>query len=333
MLRVVQAGLDRAIGEVAQSAAAPLAPADRAPALLDALRGLVPYDCAALSAWDALAQVYRPLANAGYSPPLLGAVHSTRFREELASFGALEHRRPLRIRDLPCDPASVGTIAELVWPAGLREGMTLALYAADGRHVGVLNLSTAEARHPTDEARWAVGLLAGALGAAMDGAGLLAALAGADHAGTAAVAVSKPEAPLALGTARSALLAPGSALLAHVCRVVPVRPARFLWPGADGWHPVQVLACREASLPAYTAVVAVAPAHDACGLTRRELDVLTLLAAGRTNATIADALVVARRTVSTHVERILAKLGAASRTEAAVTAVREGLLVPWPPAG
>lgn len=40
---------------------------------------------------------------------------------------------------------------------------------------------------------------------------------------------------------------------------------------------------------------------------------------------LADVLVVSRRTVSTHVEHILAKLGVASRAEAAALAIREGL--------
>ncbi|WP_328609313.1 helix-turn-helix transcriptional regulator [Amycolatopsis sp. NBC_00345] len=60
-------------------------------------------------------------------------------------------------------------------------------------------------------------------------------------------------------------------------------------------------------------------------LTARELQVVTLLAAGASNPRIADALVVSRRTVSTHVEHILAKLGVASRAEAAALATREGL--------
>jgi DNA-binding CsgD family transcriptional regulator len=62
------------------------------------------------------------------------------------------------------------------------------------------------------------------------------------------------------------------------------------------------------------------------GLTSRELEVLPLLAAGRTNAEIAENLVISPRTVGVHVSRILHKLGATRRTEAADIARRAGLL-------
>ncbi|MGH2557531.1 MAG: ATP-binding protein, partial [Thermomicrobiales bacterium] len=61
-------------------------------------------------------------------------------------------------------------------------------------------------------------------------------------------------------------------------------------------------------------------------LTPRELDVLRLIAVGRTNRQIAAALFVERRTVTTHVTHILAKLGVATRTEAATYAIRHGLV-------
>ena len=58
------------------------------------------------------------------------------------------------------------------------------------------------------------------------------------------------------------------------------------------------------------------------GLTRREARVLELLSEGRTNAEIARTLVRSEKTVEHHVSAILAKLGAATRTEAASIARR-----------
>ncbi len=60
-------------------------------------------------------------------------------------------------------------------------------------------------------------------------------------------------------------------------------------------------------------------------LTARELAVLRLIAQGLSNQEIADELVVSEATIRTHVSRILGKLHLASRTQAALYAVREGL--------
>ena len=65
---------------------------------------------------------------------------------------------------------------------------------------------------------------------------------------------------------------------------------------------------------------------SADSLTPRERDVIILVAEARTNTEIAKALGVAERTARTHVSNILAKLGLASRTQAAMWAVREGLV-------
>ncbi|HEY6569461.1 MAG TPA: LuxR C-terminal-related transcriptional regulator, partial [Candidatus Limnocylindrales bacterium] len=70
----------------------------------------------------------------------------------------------------------------------------------------------------------------------------------------------------------------------------------------------------EASLPPTQA--------DPFGLTRREREVLALVATGRTNRQIADELFISENTAGVHVSNILGKLGVASRTEAAAVAVR-----------
>ena len=64
---------------------------------------------------------------------------------------------------------------------------------------------------------------------------------------------------------------------------------------------------------------------DGLGLSAREREVLSLVAAGRTNREIAEALYISPKTASVHVSNILAKLGVSGRVEAAGVAHRLGL--------
>src|SRR5215470_17356484 len=75
---------------------------------------------------------------------------------------------------------------------------------------------------------------------------------------------------------------------------------------------------------ASTAAQPAAPG-DELGLTPREREVLALVAEGRTNRQIAEALFISDKTASVHVSNILAKLGVANRAEAAATVHRLGL--------
>ncbi|HSF80644.1 MAG TPA: response regulator transcription factor [Anaerolineales bacterium] len=65
---------------------------------------------------------------------------------------------------------------------------------------------------------------------------------------------------------------------------------------------------------------------DEVQLTEREIDVLRLLAGGKANKEIAQELHISETTVKTHVSNILMKLGVPSRTQAALYAVRVGLV-------
>jgi two-component system, NarL family, response regulator LiaR len=67
---------------------------------------------------------------------------------------------------------------------------------------------------------------------------------------------------------------------------------------------------------------------EAQALTERETEVLRLLARGRANKEIAADLNIGEKTVKTHVSNVLAKLGLQSRTQAALVAVRMGLVDP-----
>jgi DNA-binding CsgD family transcriptional regulator len=77
-----------------------------------------------------------------------------------------------------------------------------------------------------------------------------------------------------------------------------------------------------------SAVVVLSEPPNLHGLTTRELQILGFLIEGWPNRAIASALIIAQRTVASHVEHILAKLDAPTRALAAVRAQRSGLYLP-----
>ncbi len=71
---------------------------------------------------------------------------------------------------------------------------------------------------------------------------------------------------------------------------------------------------------------AVMPVASLRKITRREYEVLSLVAEGYSNKLIAATLVISERTVKNHLSNIASKLGALDRTHAVVTALRMGVL-------
>ena len=67
------------------------------------------------------------------------------------------------------------------------------------------------------------------------------------------------------------------------------------------------------------------PAPHDFGLSKRELEVLALIAEGRSNPEIGRQLYITRKTVAVHVSNILTKLGVSGRVEAAAAAIRLGI--------
>jgi DNA-binding NarL/FixJ family response regulator len=101
--------------------------------------------------------------------------------------------------------------------------------------------------------------------------------------------------------------------------------ARGIWAALDGDTP---LSPRVARILVERARVRSggAPGREPASLSERELEVLRLLADGMDNGEIAARLYLSPATVKHHVSRIFAKLGVANRVQAAIEAVRSGLI-------
>lgn len=243
--------LDAAV-HVREAARSTAAGATGPDTVLAALSGVMEYDHASLSRWDPLRRRHTTLAGS-YPDEATAYIETDLHHDPVFPVLRSPARGGLWLRDVPPQllAASPG-FQEVLRPLGIQDGVAQCLFTADGRYVGMLNVSIRRPRRAPDPARAAVTLLSEAL----------------------AAAVGSPEEPPPGATAGVG------------------RPAVDRRPG---------------------------------GLSPRELQVLAELTAGRTNREIAVRLHITPRTVGTHIEHILAKLGLPNRAAAAARAAAWGI--------
>jgi len=290
---------------LAETAASAGTPSERAQALLKVLRRVVPFDGAWLALADPLGHGYHSLATV----------------------------------DLPYPAEELPTWADCLMPAGIHEALALALFTPEGRHVGFLAVLFGSRQPPSPATRRRLGRLAPVLAHGIDPMRSLLTAARMVRGATAGVVLRADGGCQALpGLQVDALLAPRSPVLAAARERIREGHvySSFLWPvggpHAPGGHVrVTVLIAPEDVPAGLTGLALLSRATELHGLTPREMEVLGLLVEGCSNQEIARTLVVTPRTVATHLEHVLGKLGAPTRTLAAVRAERTGLYVPAPP--
>jgi DNA-binding CsgD family transcriptional regulator len=241
------------------------------------------------------------------------------------------------VRDLPVPAERVWGWVEYLRPAGFREGLAVGLFTPERRHLGVLGLNTDTDRHPTEAARDLIGAMAPTIAKAVDPARSLAEIARIISPARAGIVLSLAgNTPPLAGLPGHPLLNVGSTVLAVAIRQLSGSGGygSFLCPdtahdAVDHHARITVLACPLDASLYMMGVVLLSPPGDLHGLTDRELEVLGLLVEGWPNRRIAAALFITERTVAAHVEHILPKIGARTRTLAAVRALGLGLYVPF----
>jgi DNA-binding CsgD family transcriptional regulator len=331
-----------AIVDIGRKVASSLRGTECAHEVLASLRDLVPFDAAEFAVWDEAAQEHRVLVNDGY--PDWAVVHLTSIFPKADPCYQMVRAGggPARIADAPVDYRTTDTFRKVCEPLGFQEGLTACLKTVDGRYTGMLILSTASIDHPSATARATIANLGSTLACVTDVTRVPAAI----------LSMVEPDAEAALVSPSGSVSAlprhePGAApLYAHHAIAMlrsPTRPRRLMFrdQDADGaWLRLTLVRIespeggsangreREACL-----VIAEREDEPPFGLTRRELDVLSLLVRGDTNQEIGAALFISRRTVSTHVEHLFEKLGLATRAGAAALAVDQGLILPSFPGG
>jgi len=312
---------------------------ERAQVVLDVLARHVPYDAAWLATAEPTGHAYTFQASASLARSEVGHLAGPEMSwDTVLTPTGLPQPCP-RPSERLSSAAEFATRAACLAPNDVREALAVALVDHHRRHIGVLALLYGPRRPPQGRTRRALDLLVPVVAHAVDPLLHLTTavqlLAGA-HAG--AVLYPRGERGALPGLGDDALLATGSPLLAAARSALAARhpSCTFLWPrggrhAPEGHTRVTVLADGPHSPASGLGAVVLSESGNCRGLTPRELEVLGLLVAGRSNAQIAHTLVLTPRTVATHLEHILHKLEAPTRTLAAVRADREGLYVPSAP--
>jgi DNA-binding CsgD family transcriptional regulator len=324
---------------LAETTAAAGTTSERAQALLQVLRRVFPFDAAWIALADPLRSSYSSLASADLDDRVVDFLSGPLTAHDIEVAGADRERPPLSPSDLPVAAEEFPTWSDCLIPAGIHEALTVGLFAHGGRYVGYLALLSGSRQPPSPATRRRLGRLAPVLAHGIDPMRSLLTTARLVRGATAGTVFRRDGRTEPLpGLHGDPLLAVGSPVLTAACgRITDGQVySSFLWP-LGGWHApggyarVTALAAPDDVPEVLVGVVLLSPVPDLHGLTPRELEVLGLVVDGCSNQEIARTLVVAPRTVAAHVEHLLVKLGAPTRTLAAVRAEREGLYVPAVP--
>ncbi|MEU4425856.1 LuxR C-terminal-related transcriptional regulator [Actinoplanes sp. NPDC024001] len=306
----------------------------RAQALLEPLSSLLQCDAAWISLFDSDRHCQRTVAFRGYPERLRRHLNGAPFMAELELVGMDRARSPIRVKDCPVPVAELEVWAEYLQPAGFNEGVSLPLATTDGRYLGMLGSHTEAGVPASDETCDELERLGPLIAHAVDAMRTVSALTSLVGGAVAGIMLTRAGRVETLpGLPGDPLLAPGSPALSVVAAALtgPRTQVTFLVPRDDvddSLARVTALTCPPQPPGHHRAVVLLSPPPDLHGLTRRELQVLGLLVDGCTNAAIAAALHISPRTTVGHIEHVMIKLGAASRTIAALRAEREGLYIP-----
>lgn len=321
---------------LAEIAATPGRLSQRAQAMLHELGRHIPFDAAWMALAEPLGSGYSSLASTSLDKSTVQYLSGPEMAHDIEVTGANRASPPVSPSDLPYPPEDLPTWAECLIPAGFHEALAMGLFQPGERHVGFLALLSAGTQPPPAAIRHRLAQLAPILARGIDPMQSLLTTARVVQGSVAGVVLCRNggTAPIP-GLSVDALLAGGSPVLDAARTAIRSRQVytSFLWPrggrhAPDGHVRVTVLMGTEDVARVLPGMVLLSAAGDLRGLTPRELEVLGLVIEGYANQEIARALVVASRTVAAHLEHILVKLGAPSRTLAAVRAERAGLYVP-----
>jgi DNA-binding CsgD family transcriptional regulator len=322
------------VGELLEIASASVPLLERARCLVERLDRWLCVDAIWLTLCDPQSHLYAAVGSAGLERVVLHRLSRPTGASEAPYGERGRSRHAISVTELPAPAEALPTWADCVLPTDLRDGLGVPLPDPAGGDLGTLSLLFPSSRPPSPRLRDQLDEVAPVLARGVSPMHSLLAAARLVRGATAGILLLRDgtthplpgtgDDPLLVEDARVAEVARRVLLAGQVFR-------SFLWP-TPGTGPVDharltVIAATDAP-PCVLGAVLVTHHAECRGLTPRELEVLGLLIAGRSNQQISSRLAIAPRTVATHVEHILQKLDVPTRTQAAVRASREGCYVP-----
>ncbi|GAA0475307.1 helix-turn-helix transcriptional regulator [Streptomyces olivaceiscleroticus] len=320
---------------VGRIASAPGLPALRAGAVLDRLRRLVPYEAGAVVLLVPQPRLLVTVAERDGAGRLRTAATGRAALRDSDRIAACGPAAAVHVCHHGDDPGHLPGWRHHLGRSGLPHAVLVGLFTSGRRYLGFVVLLSA-APPPPPAVRALLRGLAPSMADAVDPLRAPAAAAELLAGCTAGVALCRSGRALPLpGLPGHSSLRTGSPVLV-LAAVIAARTAHldFLQPSTVGqryaYTRVTVLSCGPCPPYDVVAVVLLSPAGELYGLTRRELQIAGLIVEGCTNQRIASTLHIAERTVAAHIEHVLPKLGAASRTQIAVRVLARGLYLPSP---
>jgi DNA-binding CsgD family transcriptional regulator len=292
---------------------------------MECLRKLIPFSAFLVSRYEPRKDRHLTIASENYAPLVVDHLN-TEFVKNDPTYKQMRwiDHTPLRWCDLP--PAdSFVTGREFLLPAGFHEGTTVCLFTRQGRYAGLVNLNLESPVPPSTDAIRVLKALQP----------ILAPLVLGDETAYDAN-LSDRRHSVRLGHADELIyldpgdhgewLEPNSPLIALIKSAEqPVQATcQFWWSDPRG-------GCHWISIESQDNVCLVSErsGRPPSGLTGRELEVLARLARGETNVGIGRVLSVTDRTVATHVEHLLSKLGQPTRSALVAYAMSLRLVPPF----
>lgn len=302
--------------------------AEQAHEALSTIRSIIPYQAASIAVWDPLTQEHRTKVNDGY-PEAVAAHLNGRFvqSDELYRIMRTQDPLPLRWQDVPFDYRERHSARSVFIPAGFNEGTSVLLLSQDNRYTGILHVSVDSRRGITDEAVASLAWLQTLLSPIVDELGSWSRLVHRISPASSAIMIAASGAAVDMPDHEWAWLPhERDALVKSVLANWPALKSgtsRLLWRSSSGrWFKLWLQGLQPGVLLLIEEQEEGAP-HS---LTDREMAVVAGIAAGQSNQQLASALGVSVRTVAKHLENIMHKTSATSRTDLCARAYRDGFL-------